>query len=474
MGKLKENKTTREKAEKIEIRNLKGVYDYSTAEMGLRNRITDTLRRNFELFGYSPLETAMLNYKEILTYKYGDDAEIVREIYRLNDQGERDLGLRFDLTVPLCKYIALNRSLKMPFKRYEFGKVFRNGPVKSGRNREFIQCDVDIVGDAGRTIEAELIQLAVQCYIDLGIIPLIKIGNRKLLCAMIKYAGADKNLDEIIGIIDKIEKVDKEETKKALTKYMDNVQAETLMEIIGYGISDLEKILKDNDGITEIKELFEKIDELKISNSVIFCPSLARGLNVYTGTVFEVFDRTGRYTSSLGGGGRYDNIITNFIRNGQQYPAVGISFGLEPISAVLTEAANNSQGGNSQGGSSAGDSQTGNSAGNSIAVFNAAADLLVIPINAYKNANNFAAELRNKNIKVMLWTANEKVGKALEYANATGIKFAAVIGDDEIKSNTVQIKNMKTGKQTPCCLKSTTDIAKLIHGQINAGVFNNN
>ena len=146
------------------IRNLKGVTDFDPAVMTLRNRITDTLRRNFELYGYQPLDTAMLNYRDLLTYKYGEQAEIVKEIYSLSDQGARDLGLRFDLTVPFCKYIALNRSLKLPFKRYEIGKVFRNGPVKAGRLREFIQCDVDVVGDGSRGIELELLELAITCY----------------------------------------------------------------------------------------------------------------------------------------------------------------------------------------------------------------------------------------------------------------------------------------------------------------------
>jgi histidyl-tRNA synthetase len=376
----------------------------------------------------------MLNYRELLTYKYGDDAEIVREIYKLNDQGERDLGLRFDLTVPFCKYIALNRNLKMPFKRYEMGKVFRNGPVKSGRNREFWQCDVDAVGDGGQEIEAELISLAVKCYAELGIIPQIQIGNRKLLVALIKHCGATADIDEIIGIIDKIKKCDKAETLTNLSKYMRKPDAEKLMQFIGCGIADLESLLPDNDGIAEIKRLFDLLSQLKIANSCVFTPSLARGLNVYTGTVWEVFDASGSYNSSLGGGGRYDNIITNFIDNGIKYPAIGMSFGLEPISAVL-------------------------SANNDIY---SAANLLVVPLSTYRESNDLAQQLRDRGVNTMLWTANNKVGKALEYANAAAIGFVTVIGENEIKSNAIKIKNMKTGAEQSFALTAATDIVKFI------------
>jgi histidyl-tRNA synthetase len=323
----------------------------------------------------------------------------------------------------------------MPFKRYEFGKVFRNGPVKAGRNREFWQCDVDIAGDGSIEAEAELIQLAVKCYTDMGILPIIKIGNRKLLSGLAELAGASaKNQDEIIGIIDKIEKADKDETLTALSKYMPKESAKLLMQYIGLEIDGIEKLLPGNDGIAEIKKLFARLEELKIANSCIFAPSLARGLNVYTGTVWEVFDKSGRCSSSLGGGGRYDKIITNFIDNGMQYPAVGISFGLEPITAVLSK-----------------DTEERN-----------IADLLTVPFGTYKQANYLVEKLRDAGVKVMLWTANEKVSKALEYANAAKIKFVTVIGENETVSKTVKIKNMQTGKEEIFNIDAINKIAKFI------------
>lgn len=409
------------------IRNLKGVNDFDPAVMTLRNRITDTLRRNFELYGFQPLDTAMLNYRDLLTYKYGDQAEIVKEIYSLSDQGARDLGLRFDLTVPFCKYIALNRSLKLPFKRYEIGKVFRNGPVKAGRLREFIQCDVDVVGDSSRGIEIELLELAITCYQQLGIKPQIQIGHRQILIGLLQYLGVTNNHDAIIGILDKIKKITRAETLSELSKFLPTDKATELLNTVTLDLPALEQLLPDNQGIAEIKELWAQLTTLNLAQYCLFTPSLARGLNVYTGVVWEVFDATGQYTSSLGGGGRYDQIITNFVASGIAYPAVGMSFGLEPITAVLTTP----------------------TATNAV-------KLLIVPMNTEPQCHTLANQLRTLGIPTMLWTAKRKVGKALEYASATLIKYAAVIGTDEINSGKLCLKNLQSGEQTQFALDNLT------------------
>ena len=398
------------------INNLKGVTDFDAGTMTLRNQITDTLRRNFELYGYQPIDTAMLNYRELLTYKYGENAEIVKEIYALSDQGARDLGLRFDLTVPFCKYISLNRSLKLPFKRYEIGKVFRNGPVKAGRLREFVQCDVDVVGDDSRAIEAELIQLAVTCYLQLGINPEVRLGHRQLLTGLIQLVGGQDHTDAVIGILDKMLKVTPAETLQELQKYLPLKSAQTLLQYTNLSLTDLAKLLPDNPGITEINQLLTLLQDLGVAQYCRFTPSLARGLNVYTGAVWEVFDGNHQYPSSLGGGGRYNNIITNFVNNGVAYPAVGLSFGLEPITAVLAQTHTASP-----------------------------AQLLVVPLDTLPQSNQLANQLRAHGVKTMLWTAKPKVGKALEYAAATQIKYVTVIGETEITTGQIQVKNLLTG-----------------------------
>ncbi len=416
------------------IRNLKGVTDFDPAVMNLRNRITDTLRRNFELYGFQPLDTAQLNYRDLLTYKYGESAEIVKEIYSLVDQGERDLGLRFDLTVPFCKYIALNRSLKLPFKRYEIGKVFRNGPVKAGRLREFVQCDVDVVGDGSRQIEVELLELAINCYLQLGITPEIEIGNRQLLVGLLTNLGVTANHDAIIGVLDKIKKVTPAETLAELGKYLPTATAQTLLQQVQLDLPTLAKLLPENTGVTAVQELWTELTALNLVKYCRFNPALARGLNVYTGTVWEVFDGNHRYTSSLGGGGRYDNIITNFINNGNAYPAVGMSFGLEPITALLADNQTNSN----------------------------PTRLLIVPMNTTVVCHNLANQLRAAGIATMLWTAKPKVGKALEYAAATQIRFVTVIGDNEVNSSQIIVKDLVGNTITTFTLSDTKNLIKYL------------
>ncbi len=415
------------------IRNLKGVTDFDPATMNLRNRVTDTLRRNFELYGFQPLDTAQLNYRDLLTYKYGESAEIVKEIYSLSDQGERDLGLRFDLTVPFCKYIALNRSLKLPFKRYEIGKVFRNGPVKAGRLREFVQCDVDVVGDGSRQIEVELLELAINCYLQLGIKPEIEIGNRQLLVGIIEQLGVTNHHDAIISVLDKIKKITPAEMMTELGKYLSTDVATTLLQRVQLDLSALAQLLPNNAGVVAVQELWTELSALGLTQYCRFNPALARGLNVYTGTVWEVFDATHHYASSLGGGGRYDNIITNFVNNGVAYPAVGMSFGLEPITALLANTTNPNP-----------------------------TQLLIVPLGTTAVCHQLANQLRGAGIATMLWTAKPKVGKALEYAAATQIRYVTVIGDNEVTNGQITVKDLTTGTAATLALKDPQGLVKYL------------
>jgi len=383
---------------KFDPTNIKGASDFLPATQIMRNKIIDTLKNNFEAFGFLPLETALLNYYELLSYKYDDKAEILKEIYKIKDQGDRDLGLRFDLTVPFCKVIAMNRNLRMPFKRYEIGKVFRNGPVKLGRTREFYQCDVDCVGVAGPHIEAELVMLTVKCFKALGIEPLIKIGNRGRLVEAIQKAGIS-------------------DTTTALA---------TL---------DKDGVIKGLKAPARDDELFGVLDSMGLSKYVEHAPYLARGLNIYTGTVWEVYDKAKRLPSALGGGGRYDDIIGNFIDNNQKYPAVGISFGLEPISAILQTS----------------DAKTAQ-----------CIDLIIIPMGTEVAAQKLAEELRTTGTRVLVYLGGKAVGKALEYANAEGIPFACVLGENELKSGQISIKDMASGKQSTFPTKDTKAIMQFI------------
>lgn len=366
----------------LKIQNLKGTTDYLPEEQVLRDKITNNLKQIFETYGYMPIKTPILNKYDLLSYKYEDDAEILNETYKLTDQAERKLGLRYDLTIPFCKVIALNKDLRMPFKRYEIGKVFRNGPVKLGRMREFYQCDVDVVGIDSRMIEIEQLIMVKKAFDKLNIDILIKWNNRKLMSGLIKYCNIDDNsIDKVISIIDHMEKVSNRELIAEFEKNnISNDKAIEILDIFKLTLDEYNSKFENTDislireGLSEINEINSLIKEFNLSDCTLFSPTLARGLSIYTGIVFEFFDKKLRITSSLGGGGRYDKIITDFIDNGEKYPACGLSFGLEPIYAILKEEISKSS----------------------------LIDCLVIPMNQDIEALKLTTKLRENNIKAVL------------------------------------------------------------------------
>ena len=406
------------------LRNVKGTTDFAPQEQAVRNRIIDILKNNFVKFGYLPLETPILNEYDLLKYKYGDDAEILNEVYTLTDQGKRKLGLRFDLTVPFCKFIGLNKDLTMPFRRYEIGRVFRDGPVKLGRAREFYQCDVDAVGIDGRYIEVEQMQMVKKVFDELGIDIVIKWNNRKLMCGLIEYLGINESMfEKVITLIDRFDKLSEKELFEEFEKI--GVNSEATQKLLDVFDKDLEYYKNLNfdsqnfaDGLAECVEIQKYIDELQLGDATQFCPKLARGQNIYTGTVFEFYDKQLRITSSLGGGGRYDKIITDFMDNGNAYPAVGLSFGLEPIYAILKAQFSQNF-----------------------------VDVLLIPMDTQIRCLQIAEKLRDIGARVITDFSNKKIKKAFDYANKQNIKFVMVVGENEINSNMYSIKDMQKGEQ---------------------------
>lgn len=403
------------------IKNLKGTFDYMPKDMKIRNDIISILRSNFEKYGYLPVETAMLNYYDLLSYKYDDDAEILSEIYKLTDQGDRKLGLRYDLTVPFCKIVALNKDIVMPFRRYEIGKVFRNGPVKTGRTREFYQCDIDVVGIDNRFIEAEQMCMAINTYKELGIDVICKYNNRKLMSGLIEYADiSNEYVDSVIGIIDKMEKVSSQELEEMLlAKGIDKDKIDKLFSLFEMELDGYKKIANENEkiyaGVMELTEINEYLSSLGIAGNCVFCPTLARGLSIYTGIVFEFFDREERLSCALGGGGRYDKIITNFISNGNSYPAVGLSFGLEPIFNIKKMEYDNKP----------------------------LIDIYMVPLDTNIETLKLATQLRNNGFRVLIEMNKKKIGKCFEYADRENISYVMIIGLNEIENNCFKIKDMR-------------------------------
>lgn len=413
---------------KSELKNVKGSSDYGNEDEIIRNFISDTLRKTFEKYGYKPLSTSILCYYDLLALKYDEDNDILKEVYKVTDQAKRELALRYDLTVPFAKYIALNKNINMPFKRYEIGKVFRDGPVKKGRVREFIQCDVDCVGIVGQMVEAELIALYVEGYGKLGIDIIIKYNNRKIMKGIIEECNIpEEKITNTITIIDKFEKLTKEEIVQEFSKI--GLNKNTIDSLIKYLNMNFEQIKTKfsetknstlQEGINEIYELNKYINALKLNEYVSFTPTLARGQEYYTGTVFEVFQKGGDIKSSIGGGGRYDKMIEEFINDGKKYPAVGISFGLDVIFEILKEKEKNKK---------------------------TSIDIYIIPMQNKIQALKIAETLRKQNINVDIEMNERKMKKSLNYANTERIPYVIILGDEELSKGKVILKDMKNGKQ---------------------------
>ena len=408
----------------MKLMNVKGTVDNLPNKEIIRRKVVNTLTDTFEKYGYLPLDTSILCYYDLLASKYSGGSEILKEVYTLKDQGDRTLGLRYDLTVPFSKVISMNvgKEINLPFKRYEVGKVFRDGPVKTGRAREFYQCDVDVCGIEGTFIEAEMLMMTIECYKKLGIDVYIEINNRKLLEGFIIEADIDKELSsKVILSVDKLAKIGESGVREELKEYnIDNTKLDKLFSFFKCSINDLDNMNITNnsfiEGREEIKELFNYITSLSLEEECKFTPYLARGLEIYTGVVWEVFDKKQRLTCAIGGGGRYDKIITNFIDDGNKYPALGISFGLVPICEILENKSKESF-----------------------------YDLLIIPMDTNIESLRLAAILRNKGIKVIIEMNKRKIKKALDSANKNNIPYVIILGQNEINNNTIEIKDMNSG-----------------------------
>ncbi|ERI89509.1 anticodon binding domain protein, partial [Clostridiales bacterium oral taxon 876 str. F0540] len=342
-----------------------------------------------------------------------------------------EIGLRYDLTVPFARVIGMNPNIKMPFKRYEIGKVFRNGPVKTGRSREFIQCDVDIVGVKSMMAEAELMIMAKDIYKMLELDIFISFNNRKLLSGIIKSIGISEELEgTVILSLDKLEKIGEEGVKSELeSKGLTNENISKLFSIIMMKEEKLLERLRNNppnelirQGLKELDELIYYVEASNIKDICRFSPCLARGLEIYTGTVFEIFLADGSISSSLSGGGRYDKIIGAFLNNGGEYPAVGITFGLDVIHLALEHK--------------------------NIERNMPAAQVYIIPLDTDSLSLNLATRLRRQGIPTDIEMNKRKLRKSLEYAGKQGIPFVIIVGEDEVKRGKVRIKNMKDGFET--------------------------
>ncbi|MDD5331618.1 MAG: histidine--tRNA ligase [Candidatus Nanoarchaeia archaeon] len=410
----------------------KGTRDILPEEQIVRQKIINILRTKFESYGFSPLETPILERYETLIAKFGagEESDATKEIFRLNDQGERDLGLRFDLTLPLARFISLNPNLKMPFKRYQIGQVFRDGPIKLGRYREFWQCDIDVVGSKNLKYDAELLKVVDDVFKQLNFEIEIQLNSRNILKDILTYLKIKENQDSIIITLDKIEKLTEEEVEAEL-KQKGVKKAKELINLLkkekdnSKTLTKLKKYVKED----TLKEIVEILDYLKLVdvNSVILNPGLARGLSYYTGPVFEVFLKNSEIKGSVCGGGRYDNMIGLFVKNKQEVPATGISFGLDVISDAIRLKENFPE--------------------------KTPVKIYVIPIKNLDECIPIVQQLRDSGINADIDYNGKNIYKNLDYADRLKIPYSLICGSKELESNKVKLKNMVTGEEKLMALK---------------------
>lgn len=418
---------------KLILETARGTRDFPPSEKIIRDKVINQIKEIFEIYGFSPLETPTFEKLEILEAKFGagENSDAISEIYRFKDQGNRDLGLRYEFTFALARFVGQNPQLKLPFKRYQIGTVFRDGPIKAGRYREFYQCDIDVVGVKSVLADAEALAVVKDVFNKLMLDVVIEVNDRKLLTEIIKYSGIEENqATQVIISIDKLKKIGINGVKaELLEKQIPKDKIEKLMNLLTEiekgtnteKLKSLKKILGETEGLKEIEELLGYLKDFSVE--VEFSPSLARGLGYYTGPIFEVFlkDQT-IMSSSIAGGGRWDKMIGKYIGNEKlNYPATGLSFGIEPIMDIILKRDGTER-------------QT-------------VTDLFVIPIKTKEQAIKITQELRKRGLKAQVDLLDRSVSKNIEYADKLGIPYVGFLGEDEIKQNKIKIRNLKTGKE---------------------------
>ena len=423
----------------------RGTSDFFGKEKRLRDSVLTKLKNAFELYGFEPLETPAFENYEVLSAKFAGGEEILKETYCFNDQGGRKLGLRYDFTVPLARFFAGNPNLPKPFKRYALGTVWRDGPLKVGRYREFVQCDVDTIGVSSVAADAEMLALACSALSSIGIPFLIKVNNRKLLNSMLSKAGvpAEKQLSAILSL-DKLEKigwqgVEKELLEKGSCTPQQSIEIKRL-----FSLNDLQGELASFDGASELSELLSICEKMGVARFVKFSPSLARGLNYYTGSIFEATVENGEklgITSSIAAGGRYDEMVGDFLKQAggreEKIPAVGISFGLSVLCDVLARMQGEAEAKNIS----------------SVKAF-------VIPIAGEQEAFAIVQRLRSAGIPSAIDLIGRGISKNLEYASKQGIAYAVFIGPQEAKLGKVKLRDLRSGEEKIVSANELVDLLK--------------
>ncbi len=420
---------------KTEPRTLPGFMELLPEEQILFDQIKTTIEKTYQKFGFLPLDTPIIELSEVLLAKAGGETE--KQIYRF-EKGDTDLSLRFDLTVPLAKFVAKNYgNLSFPFRRYQIGKVYRGEKAQKGRFREFYQCDIDVIGDGELSIinDAEMPSVIYNVFKELGFDDFtIKINNRKLLNGLFQSINQKENSVEILRIIDKIEKIGKEKVIQELKEL--NVEETAIEKIIGFieisGTTEQKVDKLKNLGIENetFKEGLDELTQIVKYIGVFGVPeknfevdlTIARGLDYYTGTVYETFLNEYRELGSICSGGRYENLAEYY--TDKKLPGVGISIGLTRLFYKLNELRLIE------------------------AKQKSISKVLVIPmIDDLEVPIKVATSLREKGVNTEIFLNDKKLKAKMKYADKLKIPYVIVIGEDEVKSGKFKIRNMETGEE---------------------------
>ena len=423
---------------KTEPRTLPGFMELLPNEQILFDQMKQAIEESYKTFGFLPIDTPIIELADVLLAKTG--GETAKQIYKF-EKGDTNLALRFDLTVPLAKYVAKNYgNLSFPFRRYQIGKVYRGEKVQKGRYREFYQCDIDIIGDETLDIinDAELPVVIATTFSNLGFNDFaIKINNRKILNGLYESLGQEENSVEIMRIVDKLDKIGVEAVKEEISKL--GVSSEVTDKIIEFiqikGSTDeilqkLEALNISNEkylkGVEELKEVVKYIRLFKMpEENFAIDLTIARGLDYYTGTVYETFLNDYRELGSVCSGGRYENLAENY--TDKKLPGVGVSIGLTRLFYKLNEL-------------------------NIIkADKKSISDILIIPMTENMSVPlELGTELRKLKVNTEIYLNNKKIKAKMKYADKLEIPYVVVIGDNEIETSKVKVKEMATGKETEC------------------------
>ena len=447
---------------KMTPRTLSGFMELLPGPQQQMERIMEILRRTYSLYGFTPLDTPVIESSEVLLAKGGGETE--KQIYRFQ-KGDADLALRFDLTVPLAKYVALHyNDLTFPFRRYQIGKVYRGERAQRGRFREFYQADIDIIGDGRLSIinEAEIPAIIYKTFSTLGLKRFqIRVNNRKILNGFYAMLGLSEKSGDIMRTVDKLDKIGSEKVAELLTGEL-GLTAEQAREILAFiaikgsnqdVLAALEGYRGRNEvfdlGLDELTTVVKYLSAFGVAEEKFAVDlTIARGLDYYTGTVYETTMLDHPEIGSICSGGRYDNLAEYY--TDKILPGVGISIGLTRLFYVLNEQ------------------------GMLNPEMNAApADVLILPMTEdLSHAITFAAQLRQAGIRAQLYTEQKKFKAKMNYADKIGVPYVIFLGEEEIQNGVATCKDMVTGEQTKLDFSLTLErIQKGLSSREEGGVI---